>query len=91
MQYFNRIVCFHCEYLRSQKYEKGVSKIAPKQNCPPVRFRVWLGVRVRISVEGSFLREREIVLEPTKMLFFKQNHPFKETQFCKVDVGTLKH
>ena len=67
--------------MKTQKYENGVQTIDPKGNCPPVRFRIWLTVRVRIRVAAIFLGGREIVPESTKMLFFKENDMFEERQF----------
>ena len=32
----------------------GVRKIAPEENCPPVRVRVWFRIRVRIRAGGQF-------------------------------------
>ena len=40
-----------------------ISVGVPEENCPPVRVRVWLRVRVRITVGGQFSL-RVIVLEP---------------------------
>ena len=34
--------------------QKGARKIAPLENCPPVRFRVWFTIRVRIRAGGQF-------------------------------------
>ena len=77
--------------MRTRKYEKGVRTIVPKENWPPVRFRVWLKVWVTIRVGGLFSSgKREIVLESTKLLFFKQDDTFEETKFWKVGFVTLK-
>ena len=36
----------------------GVRTIAPEENCPPLRLRAWVKVRVRIRVGGNFPREQ---------------------------------
>ena len=76
------------------KNTKSVRTITPKRNYPPVRFRVWLTVRVRIRVGGGegaiFLGGRETVAESTKILFFKESKTFEEAQFWKVGVVILK-
>ena len=36
--------------------QNGVRKIAPEENCPPVRVRVWFRISVRIRAEGIFPR-----------------------------------
>ena len=41
----------------------GVRTIAPEENCPPVRVRVWFRVNVRIKVGGKFSLGA-IVLKP---------------------------
>ena len=43
--------------------DHGVRKIAPEENCSPVRVRVWFRVSVRIRVGGNFL-QGAIFLEP---------------------------
>ena len=32
----------------------GVRKIAPEENCPPVRVRVWFSISAKIRAEGQF-------------------------------------
>ena len=41
----------------------GIRTIASEENCPPVRVRVWVKVRVSFRVEGEF-SSGAIVLEP---------------------------
>ena len=41
----------------------GVRKIAPKENCPPVRVRVWFRISVRIKA-GEQFSSGAIFLEP---------------------------
>ena len=68
--------------MKTQKYEKGVRTIGPKENYTPVSFRVWSTVRVKIRVEGGamFFGGRKIVAKSRKMLFYKENDTFEETQ-----------
>ena len=47
---------FHCKYLRTQKYEKGVWKIAPKENCPQLGLGLGLGLGLQLGLEAVFLR-----------------------------------
>ena len=52
---------FSVRSFRSNRPEKqssrgvlyGVQKIAPEENCPPVRVRVWLRISVRIRAGGG--------------------------------------
>ena len=78
--FFYRLVCFHCEYLKTQKYEKGVQTIAPKGNFPLVRFRVWLTVSVRIRVGGQFSSgEGKLSQNLRKCCSLKKQHVWAET------------
>ena len=43
---------------------KGIRTIAPEENCPPVRVRVWVRNRVSFRVERQF-SSAAIVLEPS--------------------------
>ena len=90
--FFYQLVCFHCEYLKTQKYEKGVWTIAPKGNFPLVRFRVWLTVRVRIRVGGGAfsLGEGKLSQNLQKCCSLKKKNTFEKKQFWKVGVVTLK-
>ena len=38
--------------------ENGIWIIAPEENCPPVRVRIWFRVSVRIRVGGNFPRRQ---------------------------------
>ena len=49
----------------------GVRKIAPEENCPPVRVRVWFRISVRISAGGQFYAGA-IFLEPFSMSPYKK-------------------
>ena len=56
----------------------GVRKIAPEENCPPVRVRIWVGASFRIASEFS---SETIVLEPLNVIL----HPSLSMQhisFC---------
>ena len=43
-----------CGTVKKRKSVKnGVRKIAPEENCPPARVRVWFRISVRIRAEGG--------------------------------------
>ena len=52
------------ESISYRSIKNSVRTIAPEENCPPVRVRVW--VRVRFSVGGQ-LSSGAIVLEPLRI------------------------
>ena len=62
----------------------------PREIAPRLGLGFGWGLGLELGLGGNFSRGREIVLESTKMLFFKQNDTFEETQFWKVGVVTLK-
>ena len=51
-------------------YTFGIRKIAPEENCPPVRVRVWIRVRISFRV-GKKFSSGAIVLEPILVHFKK--------------------
>ena len=50
-------------FLYMSPYIYGIQTIAPEENCPSVRVRVWFSVTVRIMVGGQFSL-KATVLEP---------------------------
>ena len=50
------------KYLRTPPF-LGVRKIAPEENCRPIRVRVWIRISVRIRAGGQF-SSGAIFLEP---------------------------
>ena len=93
--FFYQLACFYCEYLKTQKYEKGVWTIAPKGNFPLVRFRVWLTVRVRIRVGGGAfsLGEGKLSQNQQKCCSLKKKkHVWEETvlkSWCRDPITLL--
>ena len=49
-----RVKYVHHEEIVISTIVRGVRKIVPEENCPPVRVRVWFRISVRIRAGGQF-------------------------------------
>ena len=57
---------------------KGIRTIIPEENCPPIRVRVWVRVRVRNRVGGAFFLEDNCLRSNCKFTIHKaapKNNP----------------
>ena len=80
---FYRLVCFHCEYLRTQKYKRVSGQSPPREIAPRLGLGFGQGLALELGLGAKFLGRRQIVLESTKMLIFQQSDTFEETHFEK--------
>ena len=53
--------------MTAQNHHCGVRTIAPEENFPPVRVRVWASVRISYRVKGQ-LYSGAILLEPITVM-----------------------
>ena len=58
-----RVKYVHHEEIVISTIVRGVRKIVPEENSPPVRVRVWFRISVRIRAGGQF-SSGAIFLEP---------------------------